>query len=138
MKSKLVSDNNRKVSINMAAINAYTSRWKPGTAFSFEIVRRVKRVSTPARKYYYGVVLPCFLDAYYYDRDDADTVHKHLKILFFGIKPDSHGIVREKDIPSVFSDEPTVPPDQRNAFTEWVIRKCAMSDNSIMVPEPGD
>jgi len=139
MKARLVSDENRRVHLNMDAINAYTAKWKPGSPFDFELTRKVKRVSDPARKYYYGVVLPCFLDAYYYERDEGDMIHRFLKIKYFSVQPDSHGVVREKDIPSVFSNDPTVPPDQRNAFTAWVIRKAAQSpDNPIMVPEPGE
>jgi hypothetical protein len=139
MKSKLVSDSNRQVHINMDAINAYTSRWVPGTAFYFELVRRMKKVSDPQRRYYWSTVLPCFLDAYWYERDEADIVHRHLKILFFGVQPDSHGIYRDKDIPSVFSNIPTISPEERKRFIDAVIRKCAQSpDNPIMVPEPGE
>ena len=137
MKSRLVSDSARQVHINMDAVNAYTSRWKPGTPFSFEIVRRIKKVSDPQRKWYWSTVLPCFLDAYFYDRDEADSIHKFLKIKFFLVEPDEHGIYRDKDIPSVFSNEPTAKPEERKAFIDWVIRKCAQSpDNPIMVPEP--
>jgi len=79
MKSKLVSDSNRQVHLNMDAINAYTSRWKAGTAFDFEIVRRVKKTSDPQRKFYYGAILPSFLEAYYYEPEDGPGMHKFLK-----------------------------------------------------------
>ncbi len=142
MKFKAFSDENRRVSDSIRQLldrlDAYASRYKPHTAFEFEIVKRQPRVSSPARKYYYGVVLPCFLDAYFYERDEADIVHRHLKILYFGIKPDKHGIYREREIPSVFSDNPTVKPQQRTAFVDAVIRKCAQSpDNPVVVPGPG-
>ena len=137
MKAKLVSDSARQVHINMDAINIYTSRWKPGTPFSFELVRHVKRVSDPQRKWYWSTVLPCFLDAYFYERDEAEIVHRHLKILFFSVQPDCHGIYRDKDIPSIFSNSPTVSPEERKRFIDAVIRKCAQSpDNPIMVPDP--
>ena len=138
MQFRAISDDNRKLNLRMDLINLHVARYKPGTPFVVSVTRRIKRASDPQRKYYYGVVLPSFLDAYWYDRDDANTVHRHLKCLFFGIKPDGHGIVREKDIPSVFSDNPTVKIEERKGFMDWVIRKCAMSpDNAIIVPEPG-
>jgi hypothetical protein len=79
------------------------------------------------------------LDAYFYDRDEADAVHRHLKILFWNVQPDKHGIYRDKDIPSVFSNEPTVPQEERKAYIDWVIRKAAQSpDNPQYVPDPGE
>lgn len=138
MKFRAISDDSRKLNLRMDLINLHVARYKPNTPFDVSVTRRIVRPSDPQRKYYYGVVLPCFLRAYWYDPDDADTVHKHLKCLFFGITPDKHGIYRTKDIPSVFSNNPTVQMDKRKEFVDWVIRKCAQSpDNPQIVPEPG-
>lgn len=138
MRFQLISDANRRVHVNMAAVDAYTAKRKPGTPFDFSITWRVKRVSDPQRKYYYSTVLPAFLDAYYYERDEGLIVHRHLKIKYFNVQPDKHGVYREKDIPSVFSDEPTVEPNERKLFLDWVVRKCAQSDNPQYVPDPGE
>ena len=139
MKSKLVSDSNRKVSINMGAINAYTARYKAGTAFDWSLTRR-QVSSDPQRGYYYGTVLPCFLKAYWYEPEDSYIVHRHAKIIFFHVQPDERGIHREKDIPSIFSKKPTVTPEQRKEFIDWVIRKCTAPecDNPQYVPTPGE
>lgn len=139
MKSRLVSDATRRVHLNMDRLNAYTARYKPGTAFDWSLTRR-QTSSDPQRGYYYGTVLPCFLKAYWYDPEDAYIVHRHAKITFFHVQPDERGIHREKDIPSVFSKKPTVTPEQRKAFIDWVIRRCTAleCDNPQYVPEPGE
>jgi hypothetical protein len=143
MKSKLVSDSNRIVHINMDAVNAYTSKWVPGTAFDFEIVRKVQRKSDPIRKYYFGVVMPVALETFGYDAFEKDIVHKQLKIRYFDVKPDRHGIYRDKDIPPVFADDSHLTDKERKKrdelrkkFTEAVIRLVASEGG--YVPEPGE
>ena len=111
----------------MDAINAYTSRWRPGTPFDFEIVRRVpKKVASPEQRgYYFAEVLPALLRGCGYDPDESTMVHRHLKILFFQVQPDKRGIYRDKDIPSVFSLESDIGTQRRSEFLEWVMRKAA-------------
>jgi hypothetical protein len=125
MKFKIKSDENKKINLNWIAINAYLSRWKPNTEFEVEIVRRQKTVSDPMRKYYFSAVLPVFMNAYGYEPEEDMMVHRHIKCVFFRVKPDKHGIYREIDIPSVFSNESTVPIPDKVRFIEWVIRKAA-------------
>ena len=139
MQAKLVSDKDRHIHPNMERINAYTERYKPGTAFDWSLVRR-QVSSDPQRGYYYGTVLPCFLKAYWYDPEDAYIVHRHAKITYFGVQPDERGIHREKDIPSVFSKKPTVTPEQRKGFIDWVIRRgtAPECDNPQSVPGPNE
>lgn len=136
MKFRAISDDRRKLNLNWDSINAYVSRWKPGTSFEIEIVKRQPKVSDPARKYYFSTVLPPFMEALGYDPEEQDLVHRQLKIVFFRIEPDKRGIYREKDVPSVFSNNPTATPDQRQKFLDWVLRKAA--EEGVYVPNPGE
>lgn len=138
MKFKEVSDDNRKLDINMVAINAYVSRWKPHTPFDIEVVRRVpkKTATAPQRGWYFSCVLPALMSACGYDPDESGLVHRQLKILFFQVQPDEHGIYRDKDIPSVFSLESDIGMEVRGRFIDWVCRKAA--ENGEYVPNPGE
>ncbi len=80
--------------------------------------------------------MPILLDACGYERDEDLAVHRHLKILYFRVKKDKRGIYRDKDIPSVFGDDSTLPVSDKKKFTEFVIRKCA--ENGGYVPDPGE
>jgi hypothetical protein len=128
----------------MAAIDAYTAKWKPGTSFNFELVRRTERKSSdPIRKYYYGVVMPVALETFGYDAFEKDLVHRQLKIRYFDVKPDRHGIYRDKDIPHVFEDDSNLTDQERKKreklrkkFTDAVIRLVASEGG--YVPEPGE
>lgn len=123
MKFKAVSNDNRKLPLNMEAINTYVSKWKPGTPFDIEIVRRVAKISDPLRRYYFAAVLPPFMEHLGYDREEQDLFHRQLKIVYFQIKPDAKGIYR--NVPSVFSNESKIPVPDKVKFVEWVIRKAA-------------
>ncbi len=136
MRFFLKSSAERKVTLSLKQIDAHIARWLPGTEFIFEVTRKKKLASDPMRRYYWAVVLPVFLEAYGYDPDDADTVHRHLKILFFGVKPDDHGIYLDKEIPSVFGDKSDVEVPIKWKFTEWVIRKSA--EEGHYTPDPGE
>lgn len=131
MKFNLRSDETRQVKFNMALINAYASNWVPGTVFECEIVRKQRTVSNPLRKHYFGHILPRLLDALGYDPDESMLVHRHLKIVYFHVQPDSRGIYRDKDIPSVFSNESDVPVGKKNEFIDWVIRKIAENGGDL-------
>lgn len=137
MNFKLVSNESRKVSINIDAINAYTSRWRPGTPFDFEIVRRVpKNVASPEQRgYYFSEVLPKLMRGCGYDPEEAERVHEGLKCTFFQVKPDRRGIYRKKDIPSVFSLKSDIGQENRNNFVEWVMRKAAENGEYVEPPK---
>lgn len=136
MRFQVLSDENRKLPLNMAHINAYASKWKPFTPFDCEITRKQTKSHDPQRRYYWAVVLPALMQELGYDPEEDELVHRHLKITYFKVQPDKRGIYREKDIPSVFSNEPTVKPRERNEFVEWMLRKCA--EYGVYVPEPGE
>jgi hypothetical protein len=139
MEFRLKSNENRQLSINMDLINTYTSRWLPNTWFDISITRKQKTKSTPMRKYFFGVVMPGFLKAYWYDPEEKLEVHKYLKCKFFNVEPDKHGIYRAKDIPSVFSDDSELPISEKQAYVEWVKRKASQSpDNPVYIPDPGE
>ena len=83
------------------------------------------------RSYYFGVVLPPFLEKLGYDPEDVEEVHRQLKIAYFGVKSDKRGVYRKKDIPNVFSDGSTILQETRIKFLEWVIRKAGEYGVSI-------
>ena len=136
MKFRTKSDNTRSISLNMELINAYVSRWLPNTWFDISITRKKKTVSSPMRKYFFGVVMPEFLNGFGYEPEEKLVVHERLKILYFGIEPDKHGIYRPSDIPSVFGDDSDVPIDKKQGYIEWVKRKAA--EEGIYIPDPGE
>ena len=88
------------------------------------------------RKYYFGVVLPLLVKGLYYDPEEDMLLHRHLKITYFRVKPDERGIHREKDIPSVFSNESELPINEKQDFVEWVKRKAA--ENDVYIPDPNE
>ena len=136
MKFKIKSNDQRQIPLNMDSINIYASKWLPGTVFEIEFVRRVKKKSDPMRKYFFGCVLPIFLNAYGYDPDEALILHERLKVTFFGVQPDSHGVYRPKDIPSVFGDNSEIPIDKKQEYVEWIKRKSA--EEGHYTPDPGE
>jgi len=135
MKFKIKSDNNRKINLNMAAINTYVGRYKAETEFEVEVVRRKVTVSSPMRRYFFGVVMPIFLEAYGYDPDESLILHERLKIVFFGVPVDNHGVYRKKDIPSIFGDDSDVPIEKKQQYIEWIVRKS--SAEGYYTPDPG-
>jgi len=134
MKFKLVSDKNRRINLNMDRINIYTSRWKSGTPFDFEIVRKVHTKSDPLRKYYFSVVTKTYMDDRGYERHEEELFHRQLKIVYFQIKPDEKGIYR--DVPSVFGNDSDIPVPEKIKFVEWVVR-CAAKDG-VYIPDPNE
>ncbi len=125
-----------KLQINWDRINVYLQNFKDGTTFDIEIVRRQKTRSTPLRAYYFAAVLPPFMEHLGYDRDETLNFHRQLKIIYFQIKPDKRGIYRDKEMPSVFGDESTIPVPEKQKFIAWVIRKAA--ENGCYVSDPNE
>lgn len=132
MKFKAVKDKG-KLNINWERIETYLSNFKDGTAFDVEIVRRQRTKSDPLRKYYFGVVLPAFMEHLGYDKDEQELFHRQLKIVYFQIKPDGKGIHRK--VPSVFSNESNVAIADKLKFVEWAVRKAAQEGAYIPDPE---
>lgn len=135
MKFTLISDE-RRLLTGVGLLNTYASRWKPHTKFTVEIKRKVKKkiASHEQRGYYFAEVLPKLMHACGYDPEEAELVHRQLKIIFFQIQPDRHGIYRSKRIPSVFSLDSNISPEKRNEFVEWVIRKAAENGEYVQGP----
>jgi hypothetical protein len=121
-----------KLQINWDRIDAYLSNFKDGTSFEVEIVKRQKTKSTPLRSYYFGAVLPKYMDFLGYERHEQELLHNQLKIVYYQIKPDKKGIYR--NVPKVFSDESTIPVPEKVKFVQWVIR-CAAKDG-VYIEDP--
>jgi hypothetical protein len=130
MKFRAVKDKG-KLNINWERIEVYLSRFKDGTAFDVSIVHRQRTKSDPQRKYYFGVVLPAFMEHLGYEKDESDLFHRQLKIVYFRIKPDKKGIYRK--VPSVFSNESEIVVAEKSKFLEWVIRKAAQE--GVYIPD---
>jgi hypothetical protein len=131
VKFRAVKDNG-KLNINWERIEVYLSRFKDGTAFDVEIVRRQRTKSDPQRKFYFGVVLPMFMEHLGYDKDEQELFHRQLKIVYFQIKPDAKGIYRK--VPSVFSNESELVVSEKSKYVEWVVRKAAQE--GVYIPDP--
>ena len=133
MKLKAISDDNRKLNLNWDHINIYISRWKPETWFDIEIVRRQSKRSDPMRHYYFAAVVREFAKHLGYEVDEIELLHRQLKIVYFGIKPDEKGIYRK--VPSVFSNESDLPVSDKKKFVDWVVRKAAQE--GCYIEDPG-
>lgn len=136
MKFKLKSNDNRQITLNIDAINTYVARYVANTEFCFEVVRKKRIKSDPMRKYFYAVVLPGFCNAYGYDPEEQLTVHKHCKILWFNVQPDSHGIYRDRDIPALFGNDSEKDIQTKQEYIEWMKRKAA--EEGVYIPDPGE
>ena len=86
----------------MAAINTYVSRWKPNTPFDFEVVRRVAKVSSPMRSYYFSSVVKPYGEHLGYDADEVLLLHKQLKIVYFQIRL-NRGVATRKTAHGTFA-----------------------------------
>lgn len=135
MRFKTVTTSDRKLNLNWDLVNTYVSKWKPGTSLTVEIKRKKNTNSDPLRQYYFAIVLPTFMNHLGYEPDEKDIFHRQLKIVYFSVKPDSKGIYRERDIPSVFSYESELAVSEKKAFMDWVVRKAAIEGAYIPDPE---
>jgi len=133
MKFSLTSNQNRQVSINMDSVNAYTSKWTPGTEFEVEIVRRVHHKKDPIRRFYWAVVLPALMEGVGYEPEEQEMVHHFLKATFFRCEKDERGIPR--NVPPLFRNDSDEEMETKVKFVEWVIRKAA--EYGVYVPEGG-
>ena len=124
-----------KLDINWERLNVYLSKWKDGTELEIEIVRRKRKVSHPMRKYYWAEVVRTYAEGLGYERNEEDLFHRQLKIVYFRVKPDKKGIYREKDIPSVFSNESQLDVKEKQKFIDWVKRSAARDGVYINDPE---
>jgi len=123
LKFKIITDENRRVAFNMAAIDAYTAKWKPGTPLDVEIVRR-NVPKDPIRAYYYAAVLKPYADHLGYDAgEETYLLHRQLKIVYYNVQPDKKGVY--KNVPHLFRNESTKRNKEKQQFIEWVIRKAA-------------
>ena len=136
MKFKAFSNKDRELDLNWDRINIHVALYKPNTPFDIEITRRQAKKSDPLRKYFFGAVLPPILEQSGYEKDEALELHRWLKIRFFQVPVDKKwGIHRDKDIPSVFSDDSDLPVSEKKKYVDYVIRKAAKVD--IYIPDPG-
>jgi hypothetical protein len=133
MKFKAILNDKRRLNLNWEHINLYLSRWKPGTPFEIEIVRRKPKKSDPLRKYYFSTVIRPFADNQGYEADEIILFHRQLKIIYFQIKPDKWGAY--KNVPHVFANESDIPVPDKKKFVDWVIRKAAAE--GVYIPDPG-
>ena len=135
MKFKALSDKERKLDLNWDCVNLYVSRYKPNTPFDIEITRRQAKRSNPLRAYYFGAVLPPIAEYAGYEKNEILKLHEFMKIRYFNVQPDKWGIYRDKDIPSVFSDESEIEVPDKKKFVDHVIRQA--SKLGVYIPDPG-
>jgi hypothetical protein len=132
MKFTAKINSQRKLDVNWDLVNQYVSRWKPDTLLEIEIKRKERKVSDPLRRYYFAGVLPDFMEHLGYEKDEQELFHRQLKITYFQIKPDDHGIYR--GVPSVFGNGSDIPISTKIKFIDWVIRKAA--HEGVIINEP--
>ena len=119
-----IHSKNRKLNLNTEAINTYVSRWKD-CWFDVSITRKQKKKSDPLRKYYFAAVAKPYGEHLGYDADEIELLHRQLKIVFYQVQPDTKGVHRNKDIPSVFGNDSEIPISEKVKFVEWVTRAAA-------------
>lgn len=128
----------RKLDVRWDLVNAYCSKWKPGTYLTLEIIRKQKKISDPMRKYYFSTVLPPFMEHLGYEKDEELLFHHQLKATYFKRKyqcyQDKRGIWR--NVPSVFGNDSEIVISEKQGFVEWVKRKAA--EYGVYVPDPGE
>ena len=134
MKFQAKTSEKGKLDVRWDLIDAYVSKWKPGTYLTLEIVRKQAKKSDPMRKYYFAGVLPDFMKHLGYEPDEELIFHRQLKIVYFKIQPDKKGIYR--NVPSVFSNESDIPVSEKKEFVDWVIRKAAVE--GCYISDPGE
>lgn len=146
MNFRAKTDENREIDWNMAAINAYVKRWKPGTYLDVEITRKATS-SDPIRSYYYAEVNPKMSEAMGYEPHEYRDVHKAAKGKYFehqgellkryGIKEPPHmdkiGIWR--NVPALFADDSVFPKEVKAAFLDWAIRRAGEHGAYIESPK---
>ena len=132
MRLKAIKKNGRR-DVNRDLIRTYLSRWKDGTPFTIEILRKQKKVSDPQRKMYFAGVLPPFMEHLGYEPTDKVLFHNQMKALYFQIKPDKYGMY--KNLPSVFGNDSEIPVSDKTKFIEFVLRQAAYEGVYIEMDE---
>lgn len=146
MDFKLVSDDHRKIHLNMDLINIYTGRYKPGTPFDFSCTRRQATDSDPMRRYYFAEIMPKLTNKLGYERDETLFFHQQLKIRHFRNHPkfldeDGKTIIKQdewgiwQNVPKVFSKGSTLPISTKQKFVKWVVREAARE--GVYIEDPG-
>ena len=146
MDFKLVSDDSKRIYINMDLVNIYTGRHKAGTPYDVSVTRRQKKKSDPMRRFYFAAVLPVFMEELGYDISESKFFHQQLKIRHFENHPlflDETGktiIKRDKrgmwhNVPKVFRKESTLNVSVKKRFVDWVIQKAA--EHGLYIEDPG-
>lgn len=146
MDFKLVSDDRRKIRINMELVDTYTGRYKPGTSYDVSVTRRQAKVSDPMRKYYFAAVVPPLMEELGYNQYETLFFHQQLKIRYFEyhpdflgddgeptIKQDGRGIWR--NVPSVFGKDSKMDVSVKKAFVDEVVRWASFY--GIYIEDPG-
>lgn len=141
MKFKLKSDSKKQIRLNMDAIQAYVSRHKPMTEFEFSITRRkeITLASKNQRSFYFGYILPPFMEELGYDPEDTEQFHLYAKVTFFQNDPDFKITQDDRGIwhgvPSVFSLDPDIGDGKRRKFIDWILRRAAYEGVYIEDPK---
>ncbi len=147
MDFKLVSNDEKKVHINMELINIYTGRYKAGTSYDLSFTRRQATSSSPMRRYYFTAVLPPLRIELGYEEYEGLLLHQQLKIHHFKnhplflddngesiIKQDKRGIWR--NVPQVFRKKSDLPISIKKEFVDAVIRIAA--SHGLYIEDPGE
>lgn len=140
MKFKAKTNDNRRLDLNWASINALTERSKPDTWYDVEITRKQKKKSDPLRRYYFAVVLPGFMEELGYEKDEELLFHFQLKVTYFQNEP-NHEIYQDergmwRNVPSVFGNKSDIDVSVKKEFVDWCIRKAA--HYGVYTPDPGE
>lgn len=102
-------------------VAVYLKRFKEGDVFICEIRRPQKKSSDSQRRYYFGAMLPVFMDHLGYDRDEKLAFHNQLKCIYYNVKPDKNGFLIP---PNVFTKGKRTTKEAAD-FMSWVQRKAA-------------
>ena len=130
-----IHSKNRELNLNTEAINTYVSRWKD-CWFDVDITRKQAKKSDPLRNYYFVAVAKPYGEFLGYDADEVELLHRQLKIVFYQVQPDSKGVYRNRDVPSVFGNDSEIPVRGKAKFVEWVTRVAA-KDGCYIEPREG-
>lgn len=147
MDFKLVSDDSKRIQINMDLVNIYTGRYKAGTPYDVSVTRRQAKKSDPMRRFYFATVLPPFMEELGYDISESKFFHQQLKIRYFERHPlflDENGktiIKKDKrgmwqNVPKVFRKESMLDVSVKKQFVDWVRQKAA--EYGIYTEDPGE
>lgn len=146
MDFRVLSDEHRRLNLDMEKINAYTSRYKPDTWYDVSITRKQAKKSDPMRRYYFAAVLPPLMKELGYQTSETPFFHQQLKIRHFEHHPefldsegkpmitqDERGIWR--NVPAVFSNGSTLDVSVKKEFVDFVVMVAA--HYGLYIDDPG-